>query len=93
MSNEVPGQIIIHDRAASDAPVQTGSSGEPSDPLDEIIGMIDDEPGPTDDLVRPPLSENEAEAWLEEFQEIGKRIYERSQDPRSMVEILMDDRR
>lgn len=55
--------------------------------------MIDDEPGPIDDLVLSPLSENEAKAWLEGLQEIGKRIYERSQDPRSMVEILTDDRR
>jgi hypothetical protein len=93
MSNEDPAQIIVHDRAASNAPVQRGISGEPSDPLDEIIGMIDDEPGPIDDLVLSPLSENEAKAWLEGLQEIGKRIYERSQDPRSMVEILTDDRR
>jgi hypothetical protein len=63
------------------------------DPLDDIVGMIDDEPGPIDETVYSPDGHAEAKKWLAEFQDIGRRIYENSKDPRSMVEILQQDRR
>jgi hypothetical protein len=65
--------------------------GDTSDPLDDIVGMIDDEPGPIDETVYPSYTHAEAEKWLADLQDIGRRIYENSKDPRSMVEILQQD--
>ena len=40
-----------------------------------------------------PFTDAEADAWLAELQAIGASIYSNSVDDRSMVEILLQDRR
>jgi Arc/MetJ-type ribon-helix-helix transcriptional regulator len=40
----------------------------------------------------PEDSRQAAEAWLQEWQELGARIREKAVDPRSLVEILAEDR-
>ena len=47
----------------------------------------------TDAPERKPLSNEEADAWLAELQSVGAEIYRKSVDDRSMVEILLQDRR
>lgn len=50
-------------------------------------------------MLKAPLSgsleerQKAAEAWLQEWQAIGREIAENSVDPRSAVEILLTDRR
>jgi len=42
---------------------------------------------------RGPAAQAEAEAWLNEWQALGRRIEAESVDPRSCVDILLGDRR
>lgn len=51
------------------------------------------------DLERKPETESKAErvqqmeAWLQDLRAVGQKIYERAVDPRSLVEILTEDRK
>ncbi len=70
---------------------------------DVAISLFQKWVGETDEeaplVVNAPLSGNDetrqkaAEAWLREWQSVGREVAEKSVDPRSAVEILQADRR
>ena len=61
------------------------------DVMEEVValGLRARSQAPADD----ERSEARARAWLRAWQELGKRVEERSADPRSCVDVLLADRR